>query len=512
MSFILIAFEVDFHNAYNPKNSKKEETISNDLQMQQQIFQKDKVANDIFALFETIMYYLSPAYDSDPQSITAPPHLENKATKTKLLASTSMSAVGESVLQQVRINGSDALYSHLTDDVSIPPQLYCARWVRLIFTREISSVHQSLFLWDKIFHSMYRKHCALLPILEYICAAMILRIQDKFNIYYSDEEHEDDFDDDPNDSINALMNYSPIDDVKSFWKMISEVMEGKLVKASMERNKMRNMNQRPHQPAGLQDTMNKVQSFARPFLEGAGRAISGTSQDQNSMQPQEHRTPQLHINGVFKKVNNMYHEAMGQQGRDNGLSQQQNPNQYQPLSSDEFMKNKHVHGERYHAEQVRRQNYEQRQKDQVKQTLKKVSNTWNKAIDSIGGSIENLVVNASARGNQNSSGIHRNSNLEAIMNRPLGMHQRGVQESHANEATANLRLKQSVNILTRFLQIVEDRGGTQVPPLVWQAVAEVDAVRMQMLVEDAKNQKSMENMEQTSLNETQNENIQRSNI
>ena len=439
-------------------------------------FQKEKLSHDLFLIFETIMYHLSPGYDFESCTITPPPHLsknaddpiEKKENHNNQSMISSMDHIAETILRHVRLNSSEQLYHHLTNELNIPAQLYCARWVRLMFIREIPSIEKSLFLWDKIFHNMHRKHLYLISILEFICAAMILRIQEKFYLrddnvdHYNSSYDDDDFD--PNESINLLMNYPPIDDVKGFWKIVADLIEGRHRKPST-------MKKQNIMTKTATNAINTVQNLALPLVMGAGRAITSSSPQQiyrrhNSHEQQQHQHQhqhQQHFNGVFNRMTNMYHEKrVSNEARDNSNSNQiiHTKNPLHPL---QFPRNKNKYGHEHMMKTkdnqgIYNEQNHQNQKDAMHHTFSRMTNTFSKAIDSIGGSIENLVVNATSQGNANNRNI-----------------------AFDNSQRMDHQLSQSVQTISKYLQ----ESGMNVPNDVWEALATVDSIGNQIAASES---------------------------
>jgi hypothetical protein len=47
------------------------------------------------------------------------------------------------------------LLASLQQTMGVPPELYCSKWIRLLFSREVSSIHQVLHLWDTLLTIFY---------------------------------------------------------------------------------------------------------------------------------------------------------------------------------------------------------------------------------------------------------------------------------------------------------------------------------------------------------------------
>lgn len=69
----------------------------------------------------------------------------------------SSGTMGKHIIQLIQ-SANKELYDLLTSLQQImgaPPELYCSKWVRLLFSREVSSVHEVLHLWDTFLSIFY---------------------------------------------------------------------------------------------------------------------------------------------------------------------------------------------------------------------------------------------------------------------------------------------------------------------------------------------------------------------
>jgi hypothetical protein len=104
---------------------------------------------DTYSMLVTILSNISPAYDSGP--IPQP------------LATSSRRILTIIAQHDTR------LHYELTE-LHTPPQLYLTKWMRLLFSREVSTV---LELWDALFFPSVQS-CGWMTILEYTAAARLL--------------------------------------------------------------------------------------------------------------------------------------------------------------------------------------------------------------------------------------------------------------------------------------------------------------------------------------------------
>lgn len=90
----------------------------------------------------------------------------------------------------------DAELARRLEQLSIEPQLYCMKWLRLMFSREFP-LHMVLSLWDNLFAAD-----KTLELMDLICCAMLIRIRDgilknDYNTVLTTVLHYPDSEDDP---------------------------------------------------------------------------------------------------------------------------------------------------------------------------------------------------------------------------------------------------------------------------------------------------------------------------
>mmetsp|Transcript_23075 Transcript_23075/g.33050 ORF Transcript_23075/g.33050 Transcript_23075/m.33050 type:complete len:126 (+) Transcript_23075:232-609(+) len=75
----------------------------------------------------------------------------------KFAYSDSSEALGNHILQLTYAANSDVhkILTSVKKDMGAPPQLYCAKWIRLLFSREISHYQDVLLLWDEFLNILY---------------------------------------------------------------------------------------------------------------------------------------------------------------------------------------------------------------------------------------------------------------------------------------------------------------------------------------------------------------------
>jgi len=167
------------------------------------------LVNDAFTMFERVMSNLSPAFDI-------------KALPSQ--SSSPMEEMGRSVISQLKTVVCDQALYDVVKAMHCPPELYCTRWVRLMFSREVLGWRNVLLLWDVFFDlltchetvtsmepSKYSKpgvspslqlgRFTLMQVLESTAVSMIL-LQRQALI---EADH--------NESIHVLMNVPPLKNV-----------------------------------------------------------------------------------------------------------------------------------------------------------------------------------------------------------------------------------------------------------------------------------------------------------
>ena len=181
----------------------------NDEEQQQSILDAAFLVHDAFTMFERVMSNLSPAYDVK-QSMSQ--------------ASSPMEEMGRSVVSKLKSVVCDQALYDVVKAMHCPPELYCTRWVRLMFSREVLGWRNVLLLWDVFFDlvtchesitsmepSKYTKpgispqlqlgRFTLMQVLESTAASMILLQREAL------------LESDPNESIQILMNVPPLKNV-----------------------------------------------------------------------------------------------------------------------------------------------------------------------------------------------------------------------------------------------------------------------------------------------------------
>lgn len=247
LSLVCLCLELDIYfdrkkeSELNDKIEDESKSSDTDIQFLRShlrsVLDYNKLMHDAYTIFEAIMAQLSPGYDV----------VSTKQYKDKAKASCSMEQMGISILEKLRdVAGDNTLYTIMTE-VNVPPQLYCTRWVRLMFSREVVGWENVMKLWDVFFHlttshgqNRLQPTITLMNVLECTASSMIQLLRNKLlpgskldsndngEIHHLMEDY------DPNESINILMNYPPLKDisplVRNLYAMIAQEQESKLMK------------------------------------------------------------------------------------------------------------------------------------------------------------------------------------------------------------------------------------------------------------------------------------------
>mmetsp|Transcript_30030 Transcript_30030/g.59421 ORF Transcript_30030/g.59421 Transcript_30030/m.59421 type:complete len:512 (+) Transcript_30030:393-1928(+) len=155
----------------------------------------------LYTLFTAVMDRLRPLYEHDGGGGVNPGRSRRRTT-------TQLNESCASVLRW--LNKADrALSDHLAR-MDISPQLYCIKWFRLMFSREVTNYYSALELWDNIFmlttslpFTAVNSRLRLINVLEVAATAMLLLQRDTIMEGGIDE------------ALICLMRYPPLQDISS---------------------------------------------------------------------------------------------------------------------------------------------------------------------------------------------------------------------------------------------------------------------------------------------------------
>jgi hypothetical protein len=163
------------------------------LELEHQEYPDNPLFNPIlpvcYALLERTLEQLKTAYD---------------ASGGKSLQQMSVAILGK-ILQN-----DPALYHHLTSNPNIPPPpIYCTRWVRLMFSREVIGYENVFKLWDVLFNYVNLMHA-----LEITSASRVLLLRDALLVP-------------DNNTLDLLMNVPPLTDITPLTDTLEKLMKQK---------------------------------------------------------------------------------------------------------------------------------------------------------------------------------------------------------------------------------------------------------------------------------------------
>lgn len=198
-SYLLLVIEMDLYDMESAMQSSGIVDVHT-----ASILNANYLRNDAYTMLERVMSSLSPAYDvkHSPSQSSSP-----------------MEIMGRSVVSKLKdVAGDEALWQAVKA-MHVSPELYCTRWVRLMFSREVLGWRNVLLLWD-IFMDLITAHesirsmepsryakpgatlqlgqFTLMQVLESTAASMILLQRDAL------------LEADPTESIHILMNVAPL--------------------------------------------------------------------------------------------------------------------------------------------------------------------------------------------------------------------------------------------------------------------------------------------------------------
>lgn len=278
LSFLLMVIEMDLlqkeRHGVNFVKDDEEGVLLN----------SSKIVHDAYTMFVEVMRGLVPAFETRD---------ENKSD-----AQSSMELMGTSTMNIIGDWYGDEELVKFISNLGIPPELYCTRWIRLMFSREVEGVDNALILWDEFFRQFHASSgkLTIMRILETAAAAMIILIQDQLivplqtgadKIYGVIEQEGDE-----HVSIHLLMNYPRIQDtlaiIETIRKLISNQLSGNRP-AKIQRRRMPSSAQVPvdnFTPLQAdQSMMYGVQNQQHAFSD---KSYYAHGQNDNLLQPAQH--------------------------------------------------------------------------------------------------------------------------------------------------------------------------------------------------------------------------------
>ena len=110
------------------------------------LLSRKNLRNDAYLLFEAWMEGLKPAYEDT-----------NNREASELQQQGGSVQLGQRILTLTSYGSGDVfnLLNKMTEEMGAPPQLFCAKWMRLLFSREIESRIHVLEYWDALLQILY---------------------------------------------------------------------------------------------------------------------------------------------------------------------------------------------------------------------------------------------------------------------------------------------------------------------------------------------------------------------
>jgi hypothetical protein len=447
------------------------------------------------------------------------------------------------IMSKIRFVARDEALFGMVLCMPVPPQIYFAKWVRLMFGREVSGGMKSVMtLWDAFFdlaakidhrEEAVTPSLALMNVLETAAASMIILIRDKLLKPSMAMDGTLTGDPDPNDGIAYLMNYPPIEDIDNLIKLISSLLlKEKSLSQMYERRlseedeaedpfvtgtgRLHDQN-RPRQVAPLpergsvaahqpplytpqhMDVAESIGNFAAGLLDIGSRtvdaAISTYQKHQAEKQQQQHQHPlQFGFNAPsHEKTPPRDQTGQGGIGRndDSYAVTYRNHSNTKPLEGQNIIV--------YNTNLRDSLTEEHSQKEEERRPSRGLTRNLSTSFTSTG--------NHSNASNESTSSINTEQLENTTQSRPRSNSRSFASRSHQSallrkspKSLAKKLDKSVKTLMTHFEQqqriVAEDdlpssssstaAGGTRIiPEEIWEAMAAIESVKKELLTQDA---------------------------
>jgi Rab-GTPase-TBC domain len=114
--------------------------------------------------------------------------------------------------------------SPLLRSLSVPPQLYCTKWIRLLFSREVVGANNVLAMWS-VFIQLVSEGYEWMAILETTAASRILLCQEALLTQPSDGNNNNNTAAHHHNVMDLLMNMPPLVTIEPLVQQINELLE-----------------------------------------------------------------------------------------------------------------------------------------------------------------------------------------------------------------------------------------------------------------------------------------------
>jgi len=181
------------------KPSEAENDINSEERAYFSLFNDDYLESDSFWMFERLMELVGPWYVSERgQRNPGGNALGNLLGEEKRTIDDRSPVISKArYIQNVLLKGKDEeIYKNLTE-MSVEPQLYALRWVRMLFTRELNLLYIPR-TWDLLFGYKYP-----LISVDSLAIALLLEMRDSLIC------------DDYSTVLHALLHFPPVDDIEA---------------------------------------------------------------------------------------------------------------------------------------------------------------------------------------------------------------------------------------------------------------------------------------------------------
>ena len=225
LSFLLMAIEIDLLGLERSQSQpQRDGTITESLYspaVKRCLLNQSTLIHDTYCMFDAVMSSLASSFEyggENPQ------------------ATHGRESIGDATMTIIKEwYGNDEL-ADFVSTLDAPPELYCTRWIRLMFSREVSGIQNVFCLWDEFFQQVSNS-MSLMNVLETTAASMIILIQDKLiptpaamayqdgSMYYQSYDNGfDGIDDGEHEPMHLLMNYPRMDDITQLVEIFQKLM------------------------------------------------------------------------------------------------------------------------------------------------------------------------------------------------------------------------------------------------------------------------------------------------
>lgn len=213
LSYILMTIEMDLLEIDKPQQDIVMIELNNTLR--NGILNGTQIVHDAYCMFDATMAGLSASFEYGSEGTNR-----------------SFERMGDATMTIIKDWHGDDELADFVSNLDAPPELYCTRWIRLMFSREVAGFQNVFCLWDEFFHYQLSNSMPLLKILETAAACMVILIQDKLirpQLQYYQHNHDFDGGNDEDEPMHLLMNYTQIDDIAPLISALRELINNQMM-------------------------------------------------------------------------------------------------------------------------------------------------------------------------------------------------------------------------------------------------------------------------------------------